>query len=59
MELWDLYTKDREKTGKTMIRGAKMPADLYHLVVHVCIFNSSGEMLVGPACGMSQPAVVP
>ena len=46
MELWDLYTKNREKTGKTMIRGAKMPADLYHLVVHVCIFNSSGEMLL-------------
>lgn len=35
MELWDLYTKDRHKTGKTMMRGAEQPEDLYRLVVHV------------------------
>ena len=46
MELWDLYTKDREKTGKTMVRGEKHPEGLYRLVVHVCIFNSRGEMLI-------------
>lgn len=46
MELWDLYTKDREKTGKTMVRGAKHPAGFYRLVVHVCIFNSRGQMLI-------------
>lgn len=46
MELWDLYTKDREKTGKTMERAAKTPEGLYHLVVHVCVFNSRGEMLL-------------
>lgn len=46
MELWDLYTKDREKTGKTMKRGEQTPRGLYHLVVHVCVFNSRGEMLL-------------
>ena len=46
MELWDLYTADREKTGRTMVRGEKMPEGCYHLVVHVCIFNSKGEMLI-------------
>ena len=46
MELWDLYTKDRERTGKTMERGAKHPQGLYRLAVHVCIFNSRGEMLI-------------
>lgn len=46
MELWDLYTVERERTGRTMVRGDKIPEDFYHLVVHVCIFNSKGEMLI-------------
>lgn len=46
MELWDLYNKDRIKTGKTMIRGEQQPDGYYRLVIHVCIFNSKGEMLI-------------
>lgn len=46
MEVWDLYTKDREKTNKTMIRGEKVPEGFYHLSVTVCIFNSEGKMLI-------------
>lgn len=46
MELWDLYDKDKIKTGKTMLRGDKIPDGYYHLVVHACIFNSSGELLI-------------
>lgn len=46
MELWDLYTKDRIKTGKTMVRGEKQPDGYYRMVVHVAIFNSQGEMLI-------------
>ena len=46
MEKWDLYTKDRQYTGKTMIRGEKIPEGFYRMVVHVCIFNSKGEMLI-------------
>ena len=46
MELWDLYTKDREKLGETMERGAEHPKGKYRLVVHMAIFNSRGEMLI-------------
>lgn len=46
MELFDLYTADREKTGKTMVRGEPTPEGYYRLVVHVCIFNRQGQMLI-------------
>ena len=46
MEKWDLYTKDRILTGKTMIRGEAVPDGYYRLAVHICIFNSEGEMLI-------------
>lgn len=46
MEIWDVYDKDRTLTGKTMIRGEKFRDGEYHLVVHVCIFNAYGEMLI-------------
>ena len=46
MELFDLYTADRVKTGRTMVRGDKVPEGLYRLVVHVCIFDPEGRMLI-------------
>ena len=46
MELWDLYDKHRNPTGETMVRGNPVPPDRYHLVVHICIFNSKGQMLI-------------
>ena len=46
MEIWDLYTKDRINTDKTMVRGTQIPNGFYRLVVHICIFNSQGEMLI-------------
>lgn len=46
MELWDLYTKDRIKTGRTIVRGDIQPEDTYRIVVHICVFNSRGEMLI-------------
>ena len=46
MELWDLYTKDREKLAETMVRGAPHPVGKYRLVVHVAIFNRRGQMLI-------------
>lgn len=45
-ELWDLYTKDRERMGRTHRRGDPMKDGEYHLAVHVCIFNSRNEMLI-------------
>ena len=46
MEILDLYTADREKTGRTMVRGEETPAGCYRLVVHVCIFNNKGQLLI-------------
>jgi isopentenyldiphosphate isomerase len=47
MELWDTYDKYRNKTGRTVERGMhQMLIGEYHLVVHICIFNSKGELLI-------------
>ena len=46
MEIWDIYDENRMKTEKTVVRGSKSAPGEYHTVVHVCIFNSSGEMLI-------------
>ena len=44
--MWDVYDRDRRLTGRTMRRGDEMAAGDYHLVVHVCLFNAEGEMLI-------------
>lgn len=46
MELFDLYDSCRRLTGETMVRGNPVPAGRYRLVVHVCIFNNKGELLI-------------
>ena len=46
MEKWDLYTLDRVKTNRVITRGDDIPKNLYHLVVHVCIFNEKNQMLI-------------
>lgn len=45
-EIIDLYTVDRVPTGKTAKRGDPLEEGTYRMVVHVCIFNSKGEMLI-------------
>lgn len=46
MELWDVYSADRIKKQKTMLRGSKFENDAFHLVAHACIFNSDNKMLI-------------
>lgn len=46
MELFDLYDRERNKTGRTMERGTPIPEGCYRMVVHVCVFNSDGKMLI-------------
>ena len=46
MEKWDLYDRHRYKIGKQLFRGEAMKQGEFHLVVHVCIFNSNGHMLI-------------
>ena len=45
MEMWDLYDIDRTVIGEH-IRGNELPANSYHLVVHVWIKNNQGEYLI-------------
>ncbi len=46
MEIFDLYDRDRILTGEIMLRGQRPPTGRYHLVVHICIFNQYGQMLI-------------
>ena len=47
MEIWDLYDKNRTKTGETAVRGGeRIPAGRYHIVVHAAVFNDREEMLI-------------
>jgi len=46
MELWDIYDKNRNLTSRQMQRGSEFGNGDFHLVVHVCIFNSKNEMLI-------------
>lgn len=45
-ELWDIYDKRRKKTGKTIPRGRNFGQGDYHLVVHIWLQNSRGELLI-------------
>lgn len=45
-ETWDLYDINRIKTLKTAQRGPFIEDGYFHLVVHVCIFNKDGHMLI-------------
>lgn len=46
MELWDVYDKDRNITGKTVERGTYMAENEYHLVVQVWIKNEDNQWLI-------------
>lgn len=46
MELWDIYDDEGRLTEKKIRRGEPLPAHGYHLVVHVCIFDRMGRMLI-------------
>lgn len=45
-EEWDLYDAERRLTGETMLRGGEVPPGRFHLVIHVCIFDEAGRMLI-------------
>lgn len=46
MEIVDLYDHHRNPTGETIIRGNPVPEGRYRSVIHICIFNSAGELLI-------------
>ena len=46
MEKFDLYNDDRVLIGKVLERGQKCEKGENRMVVHICIFNTKGEMLI-------------
>ena len=50
MELWDLYDKEGNRTGKVIERGMKVPEGYRHLCVEIWIMNSRGEVLMTQRC---------
>lgn len=46
IETWDIYDKNGNKTGKTVIRGEKLKEGDFHLVVHIWIRNNKGEYMI-------------
>jgi len=46
MEILDVYDENREKTGRTHVRGKTVREGDFILVVHVWIMNSDGEFLI-------------
>ena len=45
MEYLDLYNKNKEKIGKTIIRGEKIPEDSFIMITIIFIENSKNEFL--------------
>ncbi len=46
MEKFDILNYKYEKTGKIGNRSDKLKEGEYRVIVHLCIFNSNGEMLI-------------
>ena len=46
MELLDMYDEERRPTGETAERFGGFPDGGLHLVVHVCVFDRQGRMLI-------------
>lgn len=46
MELLDIYNAARQRTGRSIARGDELLPGERLLVVHVCVVNKQGEMLI-------------
>ena len=47
MEKWDILDADGNNTGRTTLRGkCNLKSGEYHLVVHIWVVSSRGEMLI-------------
>ncbi|MDO5511351.1 NUDIX domain-containing protein [Corynebacterium sp.] len=45
-EKWDLLDDNRQPLGRTAERAAGLRDGELHVVVHVCLFNADGQMLI-------------
>ena len=54
-EIWDIYDKNRKKTGRFQERGVPLADGDYHLVVHIWVRNSVGEFFLTRRCADKEP----
>ena len=45
IEEWELYDGANAPSGRRIMRGEDIPEGYRHMVVHICVFNSGGELL--------------
>lgn len=45
-EIWDLYDRNLTSLGKTHIRGEKLRAGEFHIVVNILAINKEGKILI-------------
>ena len=46
IEEWELYDGANAPSGRRIMRGEDIPEGYRHMVVHICVFNSGGELLI-------------
>lgn len=46
MEIWDVYDKERRKTGRTHVRGVPLAPGDYHIVTDIWTINREGKLLL-------------
>jgi len=51
MEIWDIYNKNKELTGKKRVRGTDLEEDEYHLVAIVWLKTKDGRFLISKRSG--------
>jgi len=45
-EIWDIYDRNRNKTGRFHERGMPMQKGEYHFAVHIWIMNNNRDFLI-------------
>lgn len=45
-EYWDLYDENRIPLNRTIRRGDRLARGDHHLVIHVCVFDRQGRLLI-------------
>ena len=46
MEIWDIYDENRNRTGRTIVRGEAFNQGEYYVCAEVWVKNSKGEFLI-------------
>ena len=45
-EIWDIYDRNKNKTGRFHKRGLPLNKDDYHIIIHAWVVNSNDEVII-------------